>query len=132
MAIRKKDRIGMMNNNKYFVGKVSDYTSKKGWFFGHFMKEPLLKSDLVEVAYQDIPNKKPEGGDSHYHAKCVEINIVLSGGATFKLNGNEVTVGEGDFWVVYPYTTVEDFSTTDNTKLVVIKAPSVPGDKFVK
>jgi mannose-6-phosphate isomerase-like protein (cupin superfamily) len=121
-----------MHDKKYFVGKISDYIQKKGWFFGHFMEEELLRSDLVEVAYQDVPDKKADPEDWHYHKKTVEINIVLSGSATFKINGETVKVEKEGFWVVYPGTVIEDFSTEKDTKLVVIKAPSLPNDKFTK
>lgn len=121
-----------MNDKKYFVGKVADYTHKKGWFFGHFMEEPLLRSDLVEVAYQDVSDKKVDPKDWHYHKKSLEINIVISGKATFKINGNLVTVGEGGFYVIYPFSVVEDFSTSKNTKIIVVRAPSVSGDKFAE
>jgi mannose-6-phosphate isomerase-like protein (cupin superfamily) len=121
-----------MNDKKYFIGKISNYTHKKGWFFGHFMEEPLLQSDLVEVAYQDVSNKKADPKDWHYHKKSLEINIVISGEAKFKINGESVTVGEGEFYVVYPYTSIEDFSTSNNTKIIVVRAPSIVGDKFAE
>ncbi len=121
-----------MNDKKYFIGKVEDYAQKKGWFFGHFMDEELLRSDLVEVAYQDVPDKKADPTDWHYHKKAVEINIVLSGSATFKINGETVKVEEEGFWIVYPGTVIDDFSTSENTKLVVIEAPSIPDDKVTK
>jgi mannose-6-phosphate isomerase-like protein (cupin superfamily) len=121
-----------MNDKKYFIGKIQDYEQKKGWFFGHFMEKDLLRSNLVEVAYQDVPNKKPSPEDWHYHKKGLEINIVISGSASFKINGKQVTAGKDEFWVVYPHTTIENFSTIKDTKLVVIKAPSVPADKFTE
>jgi mannose-6-phosphate isomerase-like protein (cupin superfamily) len=121
-----------MHDKKYFVGKVSDYSKKKGWFFGYFANEDLLRSDLVEVAYQDVSNKKSSADDWHYHKKCVEICIVTSGSASLKINGKEFTVEEGGFWATYPESVVEDFSTTKDTKLIVIKAPSIPDDKFTK
>jgi len=121
-----------MHDKKYFIGKVGDHIQKKGWFFGRFMEEELLRSDLVEVAYQDISDKNPDHNDWHYHKKSLEINIVISGQATFKINGEKVKVGEGEFYVVYPYTTIEEFSTSPNTKIIVVRAPSVAGDKFTK
>lgn len=121
-----------MHDKKYFIGKVGDYAHKKGWFFGHFMEEPLLRSDFVEVAYQDVSDKKVDPKDWHYHKKSLEINIVISGQAKFKINGESVTVGGGEFYVVYPYTTIEEFSTSPDTKIIVVRIPSVPGDKFTE
>lgn len=121
-----------MHDKKYFIGKIKDYTHKKGWFFGHFMEEDLLHSDLVEVAYQDVSDKKPRSKDWHYHKESLEINIVLSGSVTFKINRKEVKIGEGEFYIVYPCTIVEDFSASKNTKIIVVRAPSVFGDKFTE
>lgn len=121
-----------MYNKKYFVGKIGDYVHKKSWFFGHFMEEPLLRSDLVEVAYQNVSDKKADPADRHYHKKSIEINIVISGQAKFKINGESVTIGEGEFYIVYPFSVVEGFSTSPNTKIIVVRTPSISGDKFTK
>jgi hypothetical protein len=48
-----------------YVGKVADNAQDKGWFFGHFMPEPLLRSEQVEVAWQSIPNLRPSLQDEH-------------------------------------------------------------------
>src|SRR5690242_2876356 len=112
------------NKNKFLVGKVSDYTKRKGWFFGHFAEENLLQSDLVEVAYQDISNTQP-AGDKHLHTSSVEINIVVSGVAGLKINGEEFTFHKGEFWIIWPETVVEDFWAKSDTQLVVVRAPSI-------
>ncbi|HEV2339478.1 MAG TPA: hypothetical protein VGT05_01785 [Patescibacteria group bacterium] len=95
------------------------------------MEEPLLKSSLVEVAWQHIGNKKPSFEDKHYHKKAVEITIVLKGSATFLANGIKQIAYAGDFWVVYPQTVIEEFATGDDTEFIVIKAPSILGDKYI-
>lgn len=116
------------NFKRYFFGKVSDYQKTKGWFFGHFMDEDLLKSDLIEVAWQHISNI--EISDIHFHTQSVEINIVLSGWVELTINGEKVKANKGEFWVVYPYTRVGKMKTGAETELIVIKAPSVRDDKF--
>lgn len=115
---------------KYFVGKVSDKAQKKGWFFGHFMNEKLLNSDLVEVAWQDISGKKPDPQDKHYHKKSVEINIILSGWMKLNINGQRVRAGKGEFYVIYPESMVEEVEAGENTELMVVRAPSIARDKF--
>jgi len=65
--------------NCFMIGKVQDAARQKGWFFGSFMEEPLLLSDLVEVAWQHIPNMIPHPEQKHMHKQSIEINIVLSG-----------------------------------------------------
>ena len=69
----------MTNKKKFSIGKVKDYSQQKGWFFGYFMTEQALKSNLVEVAWQDISNKQPSPEDKHFHKQTIEINIVISG-----------------------------------------------------
>lgn len=119
------------NRNKYFIGKVKDYAKRKGWFFGHFMDEKLLKSEKVEVAWQDISNKKPEKNDKHYHKSSVEINIVISGWVKAGINGTTSMINPDEFYIVYPYATVDSIEAGENTQLICIRAPSLPDDKFV-
>ena len=123
----------MIKNNKgnFFLGKVADFVTRKGWFFGHFMDDKLLRSNLVEVAWQDISNKKSSLKDKHFHKKSIEINIIISGWVKITINGKRVKVNRVDFFVIYPLTVVEDVEAGPNTELIVIKAPSIPGDKFL-
>ena len=74
-----------------FVGAVESYAEDRGWFFGHFMDEPLLRSDLVEVAWQRVPNKTPGPEQRHLHRRSVEINVVLRGTMSIKINEVELT-----------------------------------------
>jgi hypothetical protein len=67
----------MNNEGKFKVGKVSDFSKTKGWFFGHFVDDGLLHSDDVEIAWQKISDKKASPGDKHFHKHSVEINIVI-------------------------------------------------------
>jgi hypothetical protein len=69
----------MKNKKKFKIGNVSDFSQNKGWFFGHFTDDELLKSDLVEIAWQNISKKLPLKEDKHLHQSSVEINIVIAG-----------------------------------------------------
>ena len=115
---------------KYFYGKVDDFSGYKGWFFGQFADKELLKSNLFEVAWQKISNKKISPEDKHYHKQCIEISIVISGTMRIKVNSKELSVSKGEFLVIYPYTIVENCEADENTELIVIKSPSLPSDKF--
>ncbi len=119
------------NKGRYVVGKVADFAKRKGWFFGHFADDDLLRSDLVEVAWQDISGKEASADDRHYHTDSVEINIVLSGKMRFTLNNEFVEVSAGGFYVVWPETVIANLEADDNTELIVISAPSV-NDKVVE
>lgn len=118
------------NNGKYYVGTMQENLKKDGWFFGHFMDNPLLRSDDVEVAWQDISGKKAEAKDKHTHKKAVEINIVISGEMRLTINGEPITVKAGEFYVVYPDAIVDTVEADENTVDLCIKTPSVPGDKY--
>lgn len=121
----------MNNEGKYFIGTVSDSAKARGWFFGSFMDEPLLRSDQVEVAFQVIPNVVPHTKDNHFHRESVEINIVVSGSVRVSINGTEHRLTRGEFYVVWPMTTVEVLSTDADAAMIVVRSPSLPHDKYL-
>ena len=119
-----------MNKGKYKVGKVSDFAKRKGWFFGQFASDDLLKSDAVEVAWQKISNKKATPHDKHYHTSSVEINIVISGEVRVSINGKKHILYKGEFYIIWQETVVSDIETSDDAELIVIRTPSVD-DKVI-
>lgn len=113
------------------VGTVDDHAKERGWFFGHFVDEPLLQSDLVDVAWQKVPNKQPSPDQEHFHRHSVEINVVLSGSIRLKIDGVEHDLRKGQFYVVWPESVVGDIATDADAdaEILVVRAPSVPDDK---
>ncbi len=118
------------NLGKSFVGHVDDYTKGKGWFFGAFMSEPLLQSDLVEVAWQTLPNLTPSPDQAHFHKGAVEVNIIIQGWMKLTIDGKQYELHKRDFYIIWPGSVVADISTGEETELICVKAPSIPGDKF--
>jgi hypothetical protein len=112
-----------------YVGKVADNAQDKGWFFGHFMPEPLLRSDQVEVAWQSIPNLRPSPQDEHFHRIAVEINILIRGWIELNIDGERHRLEAGSFWVVWPESIVSDVASGPEAELIVVKSPSIAGDK---
>jgi hypothetical protein len=112
-----------------FVGSISGAAKDRGWFFGHFMDEPLLQSGLVEVAWQHIPNLKPSPDRRHFHRSTVEINVVMRGRVSLKVNDVQHHLRAGDFYVVWPEAVVSDIATDSHAEVLVVRAPSVPDDK---
>lgn len=103
------------------IHKFNKFT--KGWFIGDF--DPVvLKTDQVEVAYQT--HKADERHDIHYHKKSREYNLLISG--TMVINEQELNAG--DLFIIEPYEVSEPTFITDVT-LVVVRAPSIKGDKYV-
>jgi mannose-6-phosphate isomerase-like protein (cupin superfamily) len=118
-------------HGRSFVGRASDAAKDRGWFFGHFMDEPLLQSDAVEVAWQHVPNLTPSADQRHIHRRSVEINVVLRGEVSLKLDEVQHDLREGDFYVVWPESVVSEIATDGLAEVLVVRAPSVPEDKFL-
>jgi quercetin dioxygenase-like cupin family protein len=103
------------------VSKLKDFT--KGWIIGDF--EPsLYKSKDTEVGvrlYAAGDVEKP-----HFHKVATEFTVIVSG--KFKLNDN--IYSEGDIITIEP-DEISYFSCLESGKTVVVKIPSVPGDKYL-
>lgn len=120
------------NREKYVKGNVSEFSQTKGYFVGRFLGEaghPELETEKVEIAWKELPTTFDEE-TPHFHKGGVEVNIVISGSYTVQIEDETVTLIEGDFLVVYPEKKLKNISAEENTELIVVKAPSLPDDKF--
>jgi len=120
------------NKNKYVMGNIGEFSETKGYFIGTFMGEkghPELETDEVEVAWKKLPTVFNEE-TPHFHRGGVEVNIVISGEYRVLVGREEMSLGKGDFLVVYPETQLKNISAEKYTEVIVIKAPSLPNDKF--
>lgn len=96
---------------------------KDGWFVGNF-KPTSFTSELFEVCYKK--HLKGEFWDTHYHEKVHEINLLIKG----KMLINDVEINEGDIFVIEPfYVSAPTF--LEDCELVIIKTPSIIGDKKI-
>lgn len=120
------------NKGKYLVGRIDDFAKRKGWFFGYFADNELLKSDLVEVSWQKISGKQAVPEDKHIHTSSVEINIVINGEVSLIIDGKDFTFHKEEFWVIWPDTLVENVRAGDNTELIVLRAPSVNDKQIIE
>jgi len=101
------------------ITKLADYY--KGWFIGNF--EPsIFKTDKFEVGI--IFHKKGEEWTCHYHTGT-EINYLISG----KIRMQEEVLVSGDVFMLAPYE-VADPEFLEDCMVVVVKTPSIPGDKY--
>lgn len=103
------------------LDKFENY--KGGWFIGNF-KPSLLENPNVEVGCKI--NKKGEYCQAHYHKECTEINLLVSG--TLKMQ-NKI-LNAGDIFVIYPFEVTDPEFITDCI-ILVVKTPSIPGDKYL-
>lgn len=120
------------NKNKFVKGNVNDFSETKGYFIGRFLGQkgfPSLETDEVEVAWKKLTITFDEKVP-HYHKGGIEINIVIAGSYLVWVAGEKIKLSKGDFLVIYPETQLKNLSAEEGTELIVIKAPSLPNDKF--
>tara|TARA_R110000868_G_scaffold260685_1_gene518829 strand:- start:415 stop:735 length:321 start_codon:yes stop_codon:yes gene_type:complete len=103
------------------TGRLEDMF--RGWVIGDF--EPsLLKTQDFEVAI--LLHKKAEEWPAHYHKIATEYNILLSG--TMSVCGKELV--EGDTFIILPNEVAVPVFHED-CRIVCIKVPSLPDDKYL-
>ena len=98
---------------------LSDMTG--GWFVGDFAPAAFT-TNKFEVCYKH--HTKGEDWDKHYHPVATEINLLVRG--KMKINDDLITAGE--IFVILPMETVKP-TFLEDCELVVIKTPSLKGDK---
>ena len=94
----------------------------KGWFVGDFKKSAYRTSDC-EVAVKSY--SKGDVEDAHYHKIATEITLIQSG----KVIMFDRVHDTGDIIVVEPGD-VTAFLALEDTITIVVKVPSVIGDKY--
>lgn len=105
---------------------------KNGWFVGDFLPT-AWKSSTFEVGY--LKHAKNEFHASHYHKVATEINLLVKGRMKIIIESPDGTSVErflrkGDIFIIYPDEISRVQFLTD-CELVVIKDPSLPGDKYI-
>jgi len=96
---------------------------KNGWLIG-FFSPTLFFSPQVEVAIHDY--KKGYKGEAHCHRLATEYNIIISG----KVIASKLELEAGQIFIYQP-DEISDVVFLEDTKLLIIKTPSVPGDKYL-
>lgn len=95
---------------------------KGGWFVGDF--EPTAyQTSSCEVSYKE--HHAGEYWASHYHLVGDEINYLISG--TMEING---TLLEAPVVFLIEKGEISRPTFITDVKLIVVKVPSVPGDKY--
>ena len=94
----------------------------RGWFIGNF--EPtLLKTPDFEVGL--LTHSKGEFWHPHVHKIADEYNLLIEG--RMEICGQ--TIEKGQVFVIEK-NTVADPVFLEDCKVLVVKVPSVPGDKY--
>lgn len=101
--------------------RLNDMT--KGWFVGDF--DPVVvRSDAVEVAVKSYVAGTVE--PKHYHKVAPEVTLIVSG----EVRMNDDRYGAGDIILIEPGEAT-DFEALSDVTTVVVKLPSVAGDKYL-
>lgn len=103
------------------IDKMSNMVG--GWFVGDF-DPSVYKTDQFEVCYKQ--HYKGEVWDNHYHKVATEINYLIRG----EMKINDTLLSQGDIFLIEPYEiSIPDFLT--DCELIVVKTPSIKGDKYI-
>lgn len=100
--------------------KLSDMT--KGWFVGDF-SPTALHSKAAEVAVKTYKAGTLEA--RHLHKVAAEVTVIVSG----KARMNATVLEAGDIVLIEPGEGT-DFEALTDVTTVVVKTPSVAGDKY--
>lgn len=103
------------------VKNIKDFIG--GWIIGDFDKS-VLKTKDFEVGYKVHP--KDDNWPEHFHKVATEYNVVISGKCI--IMGKELS--EGDVFIIHPLEVSKPIFLEETT-LLTIKVPSVPGDKYI-
>ncbi|MBI2268232.1 MAG: hypothetical protein HYU80_02150 [Candidatus Blackburnbacteria bacterium] len=96
---------------------------KGGWFVGNFLPT-IIDTKECEVAVKVY--KKGDFDEAHYHKLADEITVVVYG----KCSINGQIYGPGDIiWL--ERNDVSKFEALEDSANVIVKIPSVVGDKYV-
>lgn len=106
--------------------RIEDYW--RGWFIGNF-DPAVLKTDQFEVGV--LTHTKGEYWAPHYHKVALEYNVLLDGKMHIKFSDGSVEhIKPGDVFVFEREEISIPFFDED-CRVLVIKVPSVKGDKYV-
>jgi dTDP-glucose pyrophosphorylase len=108
-------------DNKFTEIDLSKYT--RGWLIGNF--EPSIQKE-TEYEIGVLTHQKDEKWGFHYHRESIEINILLKG----KMIINNIELNTGDVFT-FNKNIIACPIFLEDCKLICIKIPSVPGDKFI-
>jgi quercetin dioxygenase-like cupin family protein len=116
----------MSHNERNAAGIMKVFSlneMKGGWFMGDFEPTSFRTSGF------EVGSKRYVKGDSepeHIHRVATEVTLILTG--RVRMNGREFAAGE---IVLLEPGEAASFEALEDSVTVVVKSPSVPGDKFL-
>jgi hypothetical protein len=95
----------------------------KGWFVGDF-ENSVLRTSNFELALAE--RKRGQVDAQHFHKVATEWTVIISGAV--RVHGRLFT--EGDIFRIDPGE-VSDPEILEDSRMIILKVPSVPGDKYI-
>jgi quercetin dioxygenase-like cupin family protein len=102
---------------------LSMHDFSNGWIIGNFSPS-LFHSGDFEVALKSF--KKLDTEPNHFQQVATEASVVISG----QIRMGEYFLKPGQILVVEPGETC-DFEALEDSTVLAIKWPSIPGDKII-
>ena len=132
------DTESQKSNLRYFIGNLDDpaFKERRGYFVGFFMRGEtfpdgrsldILSRDDVECAVMHLP--EVDMTRPHYHPQAFEITYCIKGRLRLVIDGENVELTENQFMIIPPGVVLQNPENDPETKIFVVKVPSVPGDK---
>ncbi len=110
--------LSSQNHQKFSLSEMV-----RGWFIGDFDPSVIRTPDF-EVAVQNFSAGEKE--TKHVHKIATEVTVIVSGECTM----NEVDYSSGDIVLISPGSP-NQFSAITDVVTVVVKIPSLAGDKYL-
>jgi len=119
-------------------GNVKSATERNGWVLGHFVNDPYLNSNLVEVKWgihqkEANYNINDNAFEGNYSAHSMSILIQGSFHIEFRHGERIESImleNPGDYVVWFPEIEHRGAAQADNTIILTIRWPSLAGDHF--
>jgi len=114
---------------KFFLGNIKNDTIL-GWITGQFFPQDRPQHDKnIEIKVSKVDKKFKM--EKHYHPIGRDWIIVIQGGLTVNIDGENLAMKGGDYLIIESNTTEEVISAEDNTIVVTIRTPSLPNNKII-
>ena len=114
----------------YYVGSVEQPAGREGWLIGAFLeKNHSCFSEAVEIAWKELGTDARD--PKHIHKLAIEISVIIRGSLVETVDGQHLVLKSGNYIIVHPFTPVEVLGAEEGTIVLVIKASSLPGDKYL-
>ncbi|MBI5376842.1 MAG: signal peptidase I [Candidatus Schekmanbacteria bacterium] len=119
-------------------GNVKSAAERNGWVLGHFVNDPCLNSNLVEVKWgihQKEANYNINDNIFEGNYSAHSMSILIQGSFHIEFRHGEsieriMLEKPGDYVVWFPEIEHRGTAQTDNTIVLTIRWPSLAGDHF--